>query len=139
MSGMTLSQLTQGLHGTTTAGGLSLQAEQLTESEVSMVRVTVEDREEFPIFVTLDDDQILCTTYLFQEGEVKADKGGELNATMLGMNVPMPLSSFGKVGDQYLLFGAMAVGSSLGDIQLEIETLSDNTLGAIEALAEFLN
>ena len=60
-------------------------------------------------------------------------------ATLLEMNVPLPLSSFGKIGDRYVLFGALAAGASIADVVTELESLSDNTLEAVEAVAQFID
>lgn len=106
--------------------------------EFQMLKVEVRDRGEFPIYITVDGEQILCTTYLFRENEIKPEKRNELLESMLTMNLPMPLSSFGKVGDQYLIFGAMASTSTVDDVRTEVLTLSDNTLGAVEALQPYL-
>ena len=138
MSSTNLNELATALNGVETEGGLTFSSEVTTDG-VDMVKVEVEDREEFPIFITADEDQILCTTYLWRENEVSPEHKHQLLEVALAMNVPMPLSSFGKVGDQYLLFGAMSTNSSIDDICLEVETLSENTLNAIETMAEFLN
>ena len=129
--------LAHGLNGIVTAEGMTLAAE-IVDDETEMVKVEVQDREEFPVYITVDEEQILCTTYLWREGEVAPDKRTELLEAMLTMNLPMPLSSFGKVGDQYLLFGAMADSSRIEDVQHEVCVLSDNTLSAIEAMGEYL-
>ena len=101
--------------------------------------VVVEDREEFPIFVSVDDEQLLCLTYLWSEEQVKPERRTELLATLLEMNVPLPLSSFGKIGDRYVLFGALAASASTDDVVTEIEALSDNALEALEVAAPYLN
>ena len=138
MSSTTLADLAAALNGVETNGGLTFSAELMSDG-VDMIKVEVQDREEFPIFVSVDEDQILCTTYLWRENEVKPERKGELLEVALTMNVPMPLSSFGKLGDQYMLFGAMATSSSVDDVRLEVETLSENTLNAIETMADYLN
>jgi uncharacterized protein YjfI (DUF2170 family) len=103
------------------------------------VEVVVEDRQEFPILVSVDDEQVLCLTYLWDEGQVKADSRTEMMATLLEMNVPLPLSSFGKIGDRYVVFGALAANATVEDVITELEILSDNTLEAIEVVSPFLN
>nr|VFK61451.1 MAG: hypothetical protein BECKUNK1418G_GA0071005_101736 [Candidatus Kentron sp. UNK]VFK69112.1 MAG: hypothetical protein BECKUNK1418H_GA0071006_101033 [Candidatus Kentron sp. UNK] len=137
MANEKLATLVEGLDGAVTADGTALAA-QIVEGEIPLIQVTVEDREEFPIYLTVDDDQILCATYLWKENEIDAAKRAELLEYMLTMNLPMPLSSFGKVGDQYLIFGAMAVDSRMEDIRHEIRVLSDNTLSAVETMGEYL-
>ena len=103
------------------------------------IEVVVEDRDEFPIVVSADDEQILCLTYLWDEAQVKAESRTDLLAALLEMNVPLPLSSFGKIGDRYVVFGALAAGSTIEDVVTELEVLSDNTLEAIEIVGPFLN
>jgi uncharacterized protein YjfI (DUF2170 family) len=103
------------------------------------IEVVVEDRDEFPIMVSTDDEQILCMTYLWDEGQVKPESRTDLLTALLEMNVPLPLSSFGKIGDRYVVFGALAAGSTIGDVVTELEALSDNTLEAIEVVSPYLN
>lgn len=103
------------------------------------VEVVVEDREEFPILVSADDEQVQCITYLWDEAQVKPDARTDMLAALLEMNVSLPLSSFGKIGDRYVLFGALAAGSSIADVVNELEILSENTLDAVEGIAPFLN
>ena len=98
-----------------------------------------EDRDEFPIVVSVDDEQILCLTYLWDEAQVKTNSRTDLLTALLEMNVPLPLSSFGKVGDRYVVFGALAAGSTIEDVVTELEVLSDNTLEAIEIVGPYLN
>lgn len=132
---MNLNLLKETLDDFTSENGFRFSARQSEDT----VEVVVEDREEFPILVSADDEQILCVTYLWDEAQVKADGRTDMLAGLLEMNVPLPLSSFGKIGDRYVLFGALAAGSSVADVVTELEILSDNTLEAIEAVAPFLN
>ena len=57
---------------------------------------------------------------------------------MLSMNVPMPLSSFAKVDQQYVIFGALSTNSNIAEIAHEVETLSENSVEALDALQEYL-
>ena len=61
--------------------------------DVDVLQITVEGREELPIFVSVTDDQILCITYLWGSVEVKQDKVDDMHTAMLEMSIPMPLSS----------------------------------------------
>jgi len=108
------------------------------EEDVNVLVITVEDREEFPIYITVDESQILCITHLWKEEEVDFNKRVDLLDAMLTMNVPMPLSSFSKVGGQYLIFGALSIRSTVNEVLEELDVLSDNTLTAIEELRNFL-
>lgn len=132
-----LQQLSTSLNGVTTDHDLILSTE-IIEGEADVLIVTIEDREEFPIYITIDDSQILCISHLWQEDEIVADKRGELLDVLLTMNVPMPLSSFSKVGNQYLIFGSLSNRSELNEVLEEIDVLSDNTLTAIEELSDYL-
>ena len=117
-------------------GGLNLSFE-IIDGEVA--KVTVEDRDELPVFVTMADDQLLCICNLFDEAQVTPETRMEMFESMLNLNIPMPLSSFAKMDDKYAVFGAMSLNSSADDVALEITTLSDNSLDAIEALSDYLN
>jgi len=132
-----LRALTSGLNGAVTETGLKLSTE-LVPGEVDVLVVTVADREEFPIYITVDESQTLCISHLWTESEVNPGKRMELLDTMLTMNVPMPLSAFSKVGNQYIIFGALSNRSSLDEMIEELGVLSDNTLTSVEEFAGFL-
>lgn len=106
--------------------------------EIEVLQIIIEDTEELPIFISTSEDQVLCITYLFQEGEVKSELINEMNRAMLSTNISMPLSAFAKIGNQYVVYGALSVKSDLDDIVHEIEILSGNAIEAIEAMSEYL-
>lgn len=106
--------------------------------EIEILQIVIEDREELPIFISVSDEQILCISYLFKEKEIKEDLLAEINNEMLLANVSIPLSSFAKINDQYVIYGAMSVNSDIEDIIHEIEILSDNSLDAIETMKNYL-
>jgi len=139
MSNDALANFAAELNGHQTEEGMKLSAEMMDNDGAHVIKVEIEDREEFPIFISLDADQLLCTSYLWAENEVKAEQRCAMLDAMTTMNLPMPLSSFGKVGDQYLIFGAMSANPSLDDLIHEICVLSDNSLSAIETLQDYLN
>ncbi|WP_019613574.1 MULTISPECIES: YjfI family protein [Psychromonas] len=107
--------------------------------DIDVLQVEIIGREEIPIFLSLSDNQILCIAYLWGEDEVITDLRSNMMEAMLEMNVPMPLSSFAKVEDKYVVYGALSVNSSLDDIELEIVTLSDNSLEVINEMDSYLN
>ena len=133
----TLNELEAVLNVATTDDGGSFSAE-IIDGEIPVLQVTVTDREEFPIFITVDDSQILCVSYLWKESEIDPNQREELFDMMLTMNIPMPLSAFSKVGDQYLIFGALACTSKVDTIIHEVEILSDNTLEAVDSLSDYM-
>jgi len=105
---------------------------------VPVVQVSIGGREELPIFVSASDAQLLCICYLWTEDEVLPERRTELLEALLDLNLPVPLSSFSRVGDHYVLFGALGREARVEDIAEDVATLSDNALDALEALAEFL-
>jgi len=121
----------------TLMGGLAVQLHPIP-GPVPVVQVSIEGREELPIYVTCSDSQILCLCYLWKDSEVMAQRRTELLETLLDLNPSVPLSSFGRVGERYVLFGALALNARPADIAEDIAALSDNALDALEALSEFL-
>ncbi len=107
--------------------------------DITVLQVVVEGFDELPIFVTATEEQILCVTNLFKLDEVKSEMVNELNTMLLKLTVNVPLSSFGLIDDQYVLFGAMGVGTLVENIAHEIVTQAENSLEALEALEDFLN
>lgn len=107
--------------------------------EVEVLQVTVGDFDELPSYVSITDTQILCITWLFAEDEVNQELRSDMMEEMLELNIPIPLSSFAKVDNRYVIFGALSINSSIEDICQELVTLSENALEAITALEEFLN
>jgi uncharacterized protein YjfI (DUF2170 family) len=107
--------------------------------DVDVLQITVEDFEEIPCYVSVTDTQILCITYLMSEDEVIPEKRTDMMEEMLELNIPMPLSSFSKIGERYVIFGALSNNSSFDDMCQEIVTLCENSVEAIAALEEFLH
>jgi uncharacterized protein len=107
--------------------------------EVEVVQVTFKDREEFPLYLTQSNSQMICICYLWKDAEVIAEKRTQMLESMLDMNIPMPLSSFGRIGEWYAIFGALDQDSSASSVIKELTVLSDNAIDAIEAMSEYLN
>jgi uncharacterized protein YjfI (DUF2170 family) len=112
---------------------------QLIRGEVDVAEVVIKDRDELPVFITMADEQLLCICYLWGEDEVKQTRRAEMMQAMLDMNIPMPLSSFAKIDDKYVVFGAMSIRSSAADVALELSMLSENAMDAIATMSEYLN
>ncbi|PAY01160.1 hypothetical protein CKO50_11665 [Pseudoalteromonas sp. HM-SA03] len=109
------------------------------EGEQDVLQVIVDGNDELPIFVTQTEEQLVCISYLFKESEVKPELLNELNEALLKLNVPIPLSAFAKIDEQYAIFGALAVSSSIDEITHELVTLADNAIEALEAVTVYLN
>jgi len=135
----TLHEQLAGLDALTGAamGGLAVQLQPIPGA-VPVIQVSIEGREELPIFLTCSDEQILCMCYLWEDDEVLPERRTELLETLLDLNPSVPLSSFGRVGTRYVLFGALARHASVGDVAQDVAVLSDNALDALDALSEFL-
>jgi len=118
-------------------GGLAVQLQPIPGA-VPVIQVSIEGREELPIFLTCSDAQILCMCYLWDDDEVLPGRRTELLETLLDLNPSVPLSSFGRVGTRYVLFGALARHASVADVAQDVAVLSDNALDALDALSEFL-
>ena len=137
MSDTKLEQLKKELAQSILSDGSTLSVEMFDGGE-SVARILIEGREELPIYMTVDEGQILCISYLWSEQEIDQARRAELLEAMLILNVSIPLSAFSKISNQYILFGALSPESSTRDVLREIEVLSDNTLDAIEAVADYL-
>ncbi len=106
--------------------------------EVDVLQITILGREELPIFVSVTDDQILAISYLWGTDEVKPGCIATMHESMLEMNIPMPLSSFSKIGDKYVVFGALSINSNFEDIEHELAVLSNNALEVIDDMSDYL-
>jgi len=106
--------------------------------EVDILQISIVGREELPVFISVTDDQILCITYLWGIEEVKKDSLIQMHESMLEMNIPMPLSSFSKIGDKYVVFGALSINSTFEDIEHELAVLSNNAIEVIDDMGDYL-
>ena len=110
---------------------------QLIPGDVDVLQVVVNGLEEFPIYMSISDTQVLFITYLWTEADVNPEQRTNMLETMLELNVPIPLSAFSRIGDRYVLFGATRRDSSLDAVVTELHTLAENALDALEAMQEF--
>jgi uncharacterized protein len=121
-------------------GLLSAELEPL-KGTVPVVQVSFnggESNDRLPIYVTDAGSQLLCISYLFQERDVKSKSRTALLETLLDLNPSVPLSDFGRIGEHYVLVGALSPNSSSDDLALELATLSDNATDALATLKDFL-
>lgn len=119
-------------------GGLAVQLQPIP-GHTPVVQVSIEGRDELPIFITSSDMQVICICYLWTEEEVKPERRTELLESLLDLNPSVPLSSFGRVDGRYVLTGALGRDAGVEEIAREVAVLSDNALDALDALSEFLN
>jgi uncharacterized protein YjfI (DUF2170 family) len=135
----TLAEQLRGLDALTSQamGGLQVQLQPIP-GDVPVIQVSIEGREELPIFITSSDSQVLCMCYLWTDAEVRPERRTELLVTLLELNPSVPLSSFGRIGERYVLSGALSRDAHVDDIAKDVAVLSDNALDALDALSEFL-
>jgi uncharacterized protein YjfI (DUF2170 family) len=105
---------------------------------VPVVQVSIDGRQELPIFLTGAETQLLCLCYLWSDSEIRPDKRAEFMETLLDLNPSVPLSAFGRVGDRFVLSGALRRDASVDEIAREVVVLSDNALDALDALSDYL-
>ncbi len=111
---------------------------QTIAGEVEVLQVEVNGFEGFPIFITQTNSQIMCIVYLWAENEIKTESRLEMLEMMLDTSISIPLSSYARVGDRYVLFGALSVTSELDKVVEEIVTLNENAIDVVAAMEEFL-
>ena len=124
------------LNSHTTAEGTTFDA---VMNDNGVLEVVCSNNDEFPIHLVQTDTQLLAVTPLFHISEVKANQVNELNTQLLHLSPAMPLSSAGLQGDQYILFGSMALNTYFENIVHELEVQAENTLELLEAVAPLLN
>jgi len=111
---------------------------QLIPGDMDVLQVVVGDNEEFPVYVSATETQVLCITYLCAETDVRPDAKTQMLEAMLEMNIPIPLSAFSRIDDRYVLFGAVSSHARAASVVNEIITLADNAIDGLSALEDFL-
>jgi len=107
-------------------------------SDDDVLEVICSSNEEFPINIVKTETQLLAITPLFSVAEVQADKLNELNEELLFISPAIPLSSLGRQGDTYILFGAMALNTVFDNIVHELEVQAENTLDVLQVVEPLL-
>ncbi|MCU7849412.1 MAG: DUF2170 family protein [Candidatus Thiodiazotropha sp. (ex Lucinoma kastoroae)] len=103
-----------------------------------VLEVVCSNNDEFPIHLAHTETQLLAVTPLFNVGEVVSNEVDNLNKMLLQLAPAVPLSAFGLQGDTYILFGAIALGTSFEIIVHELEVQAENTIDVIEAIQSLL-
>lgn len=105
---------------------------------VPVMRISIEGQEELPVFVTASPSQTLCICYLWTEDEIRSDRRGDMLEAMMDLNIAIPLSHFGRIGEHFVIYGAMAHDADPECIALHVAMLADNALEALDVFTEFL-
>ena len=102
--------------------------------------ITIEnsDTPDAVVIIVATDNQILAITPLFDEESVREDLRPELNRGLLTISLPMALSSVGIQDNRYVLFGAMAIETTMANLLHEIEVQIDNYNDVLEAVADYI-
>jgi len=108
-------------------------------SEDGVLEVCCSNNEEFPINIVKTETQLLAITPLFNVAEVQAEKLNELNEELLFISPAIPLSSIGRQGETYILFGAMALNTVFDNIVHELEIQAENTLDVLQVIEPLLS
>lgn len=106
--------------------------------EIPVIEIAFPGSERLPIYVTDAGSQLLCISYLWRDADVRPRLRAKLLETLLDLNPSVPLSSFGRIGEHFVLVGALSPAASAADMALELATLGDNGRDALTALADFL-
>jgi len=112
---------------------------QTMSGDVEVLQIEMNEVEGFPVFLTQTNNQIICIVYLWSEDEIKQEKRLEMLEMMLDTSISIPLSAYARVGNRFVLYGALSVASSLDKVVEEIVTLNENAIDVITAMEEFLD
>lgn len=108
------------------------------EGDTPIIQAVMQDVDEFPVMITVGEEQILAIVNLWTVDEIKDGKKDELNEYLLRLNMPVSLSAFSIINDQYVLYGALSVNSNISEVVEEISTLTSNVIEALESCKEYL-
>lgn len=117
-------------------GGNTFSAE--FNAQTGTVTVENSDTPDAVVIVVATDTQILTITPLFEEASVNEELRPELNRGLLTISLPMALSSVGLQDNRYVLFGAMAIETTMANLLHEIEVQIDNYNDVLEAVADYI-
>lgn len=111
---------------------------QSMSGEVEVLQVEMNGFEGFPVFITETNYQIICIIYLWTDAEVKAESRVEMLEMMLDTSISIPLSSYARIDEHYVLYGALSVHSEFEKVVEELVTLNENALDVVMAMEDFL-
>lgn len=131
-----LEELSFKLNSFSSAAGATFDA--VVSAEGDTLEVTSSEAPDFPIYVTATDHQILSVTPLFKIDAIHDGEVDKINKVALELGPVIPLSSIGLQGDTYILYGAMAIGTTFENIAHELEIQANSTNEVLDALEEFL-
>lgn len=114
---------------------------ELIEGSDESVLVTVTNKGDLEIYISVSGEQILASVLLWPV-ELVGDQAA-LNAALLRDHKLLPLSTFGITpgmgGEWYELFGALSAGSTKESVMAELLALSDNAIEVAEVYQDHLD
>ena len=103
-----------------------------------IIELTCSNAEDFPILLSVTNQQIIAMSHLFSEDDIIPEELTGLNDSLLRLSPVIPLSSFGKDGKFYFIFGAMPLATTFENLAHELEVQAENTVEALETLQELM-
>ena len=104
------------------------------------IQVVLPDLGDLGITIAVTDRQLFVSTPLVEAAQVR-DRAA-FNEACMRLNPINPLSNLGLTTingrDTYIVFGELSPDATAAQLELEINTLADNALDAIEALRPYL-
>lgn len=104
------------------------------------IQVTLPETGDLGVTIAVTDRQLFVSTPLVDAGQVR-DRAAFDDACMR-LNPINPLSNLGLTTinrrDTYIVFGELAPDATADQLELEIRTLADNAIDAIETLKPYL-
>lgn len=104
------------------------------------LQVVLPELGDLGVTIALTDRQLFVSTPLVEAAQVR-DRA-EFNEACMRLNPINPLSNLGLTTinsrDTYIVFGELSPDSNLDQLELEIRTLADNAIDAIEVLKPYL-
>ena len=129
-----LNELCLKLNQHETAEGNRFNAEVKDE----IIELTCSNAEDFPIRLSVTNQQIIAISHLFSEDNIIPKELASLNDSLLRLSPVIPLSSFGKDGKLYFIFGAMPLATVFENLAHELEVQAENTVEALETFQELM-
>ncbi len=105
---------------------------------VPVMRISIEGQEELPVFVTVTPTQVLCISYLWTEAEVRPERRADMLEAMIDLNISIPLSDFGRIGEHYVIYGSLAPDAGVEQIAKDVAMVADNAVEALNVFSEYL-
>ncbi len=122
-------------------GSVAVSTNLLPASEpdaVPVMRISIDGQQELPVFVTVTPTQVLCISYLWMEDEIKPERRADMLEAMMDLNISIPLSTFGRIGRQYVIYGSLAHDASVAEIAKDVAMVADNAVEALDVFTDYL-